>query len=79
MPCVEPLSYSRGTARLRYSLDSFLWKCVRVLGHVGPSVGPLCPPDLDGMMPIALRDVEEEVLQIDQAGLDALDLLSRRG
>ena len=45
----------------------------------GPSAGPLCPPDLDGMMPIALRDVEEEVLQIDQAGLDALDLLSRRG
>ena len=34
VPCVEPLSYSRGTARLRYSLDSFLWKCVRVLGHV---------------------------------------------
>ena len=53
MPCVEPLSYSRGTARLRYSLDSFVWKCVRVLGHVS-----CCSLDL----PLWEKSAEQEEL-----------------
>ena len=44
----------------------------------GPSAGPLCPPDLDGMMPIALRGVEEEVLRVEQGGLGAHELLLLR-
>ena len=44
----------------------------------GPSAGPLCPPDLDGMMPITLRDEEEEVLRVEQGGLDAHELLLLR-